>query len=64
MSLKTFHIFFIAISSLLAFGFGAWCFAQGSSSYAAVGAGSLLSGALLVHYGVKFLERFRHVSFL
>lgn len=65
MSLKVFHIFFIAVSTLTAFGFGVWGVYQyateGGASYLAMGVGSALAGIVLVVYGINFLHKFKHV---
>ncbi len=60
MSLKGFHIFFITVSSLAAFGFGIWCFVSrvaGTTLYTLLGIGSLLLGVGLIVYGKKFLQK-------
>ncbi len=69
MSLKTFHILFVTVSSLLAFGFGVWSlnnYFGGSNAVAdlAMGAGSLLAGVALVVYGKYFLKKLKDVSYL
>ncbi|MBI5385788.1 MAG: hypothetical protein HZA90_14015 [Verrucomicrobia bacterium] len=55
MSLKVFHLIFVAASILLAFGFGGWCFMQlsrgGGLGNLASGIGSLAVGAALIVYG-------------
>ncbi len=65
MSLKAFHIFFIAASILLAFGVGVWGVymhvQETNLSLLLFGIGSLLVGVLLVAYGVKVLRRFRRL---
>jgi hypothetical protein len=52
MSLKAFHIFFVCVSILLAFGFGGWelyAYArQGELGTAILGVGSLIAGVGLV----------------
>lgn len=68
MSLKFFHIFFIACSALLAVGIGAW----GLLSFGRTGhlldvlwgGGSILAGIGLAVYGVSFLRKMRHVGFM
>lgn len=68
MSLKAFHIVFIALSVLLAFGFSVWAL----QSYAEADNGGFLivavlsfcSGIGLILYGVRFLKKLKHVSFL
>jgi hypothetical protein len=57
MSLKAFHLLFVAASVILAFGFGAW----GIDAYGSRGAGgslvlgilSILFGSALVVYGIR-----------
>ncbi len=68
MSLKTFHIIFITISSLFTFGFAYWLV----RSYSGNGEVSSLIGAVvstlfgvgLIVYGVRFLKKLQHVRFL
>jgi hypothetical protein len=68
MSLKSFHIFFIGCAVLLAFGFSVWAF----QSYAALSSIVMLStgivstfiGIGLIIYGIRFLKKLKHVSFL
>jgi hypothetical protein len=54
MSLKHFHIVFIVISWLLAFGCAAWCFltpdGKGNVAYLLGGIASLLVGIALIFY--------------
>jgi len=68
MSLKAFHIAFISLSSLLAFGFGLWSFldssARGNTLYSGLGVFSLVAGAGLILYGIRFLRKLKDVSFL
>lgn len=63
MSLKAFHIFFIAVSILLALGVGLWgvniYLEDTNVDYLLFGIGSLLTGVALIAYGVKMLRRFR-----
>ena len=63
MSLKAFHIFFITISVLLCFGFGAWCleseYAKGQPAYAITGYVSFALGVALVVYEILFLRKFK-----
>lgn len=68
MSLKAFHIFFIAVSILLAVGFGVWEVVE----YADSGAAGRLIAALLsflvavalIVYGVRFLRKLKHIGYL
>ncbi|MEY2410690.1 MAG: hypothetical protein QOF48_3360 [Verrucomicrobiota bacterium] len=68
MSLKAFHIVFIAASILLAFGFSAWAFVNGgdeaSGGLRAYAIGSAVMGAVLIGYGVYVLRKLRNVSYL
>ena len=65
MSLKVFHIFFIAISTLTAFGFGAWgvyqFFVDEGAAFLVMGLGSVVAGIGLIIYGINFLNKFKHV---
>jgi hypothetical protein len=68
MSLKFFHIFFIACSMILALGIGVW----GLMSYGRSGqvlellwgGGSILAGIGLAVYGVSFLRKMKHVGYM
>ena len=69
MSLKAFHIFFVTISSVLAFGFGGWSlnnyFGGGRAGLdMAMGVGSLVVGVALIVYGKYFLKKLKKVSYL
>ena len=68
MSLKTFHIVFITLSALLAFGFGLWILISDSGlGFLADVLGALLSfavGGSLVIYGIRFLRKFKHIGFM
>ncbi len=68
MSLKAFHIFFIILSTALAVGFGVWAardFAQsGSWVHLSLGVGSFVASVVLTVYGVWFLRKLKHVSYL
>ena len=63
MSLKTFHLVFIATAATLAFGFGAWCIrfqqTHGEAGYTAIGVASLAVGAALVGYGLWAYAKLR-----
>ena len=68
MSLKAFHLFFISISVLLSLAVGGW----GIQSYLTnsddvgilVGLFFLLLGIGLVFYEMRFIRKFKHVSYL
>ena len=68
MSLKAFHIFFIVVSIVTTVGFGIWAaldFAQsGSWVHLSLGMGSLVASVALAFYGVWFLRKLKHVSYL
>jgi hypothetical protein len=68
MSLKAFHIFFILISSAMTFGFAVWAFLSfksgGNSLMLAVAVASCVAGFGLIIYGVRFLKKLKHVSFI
>lgn len=68
MSLKAFHIFFIAVSTLVAFGFGVWgvytFLSEQSAGYLVLGILSLASGIGLVFYAVRFLQKLKDISYL
>ena len=66
MSLKSFHIVFIVLSTLLSFGFGFWAVRE----YAAtalilnmvMGYASLIASVVLAAYLVWFLVKMRKIS--
>jgi hypothetical protein len=64
MSLKAFHIFFIVVSILFAFGFGTWglrAHAAGrDGAILALAVLSLVAGAGLVVYLVAFVRKLRN----
>ena len=68
MSLKAFHIFFIALSVALAIGFSGWLLESyqesGNAWTLAASVASLLAAAALVAYGIRILRKLRHVSYL
>lgn len=67
MSLKAFHIFFIATSILLAVGFGVWeilAFTEsGKALQLMIGIASFLAAGGLVVYGVRFLKKLKHIGY-
>lgn len=68
MSLKTFHLVFIAVSILMAIGFGVWevlMYAEDSATGRLIAA--LLSFAIAVAltlYGIRFVRKQKHVGYL
>ncbi len=65
MSLKIFHLVFIALSVLMAALVGGWgihrWLATGDAGDLALGAGFFLAGAALAVYGLKVLRKFREM---
>ena len=61
MSLKAFHVFFVAVSTLLVLGLGAWSLVHG---FTGLGVGSFVAAAVLVWYGLWFLRKLKNVSYL
>ena len=55
MSLKSFHVFFIALAILLCAGCALWAFAYGVEPI--FGIASVLVGVALIVYGVIFLRK-------
>lgn len=68
MSLKAFHVVFVALSVLCALGFGAWSVAEylrsGHGSVLALGILGFVAAAALVFYGFWFLRKLKNVSYL
>jgi len=68
MSLKAFHIVFVAASILLAFFFGAWLFRDysrtGEQLELIFGIVSVLAGLGLIWYGKSVLRKLKHISYL
>jgi len=63
MSLKNFHIVFIAVSTVFAIGFGVWWFRAFSTGGdildLSMGLASCITALGLVVYGVKFRRKLR-----
>ncbi len=68
MSLKAFHVFFVAVSVLLAGGSGWWALNEyrneGGAGHLTMGVASLLGGIGLIVYGRWFLRKLRGVSYI
>jgi hypothetical protein len=66
MSLRAFHLFFIALSVVLAAFFAAWAIGQyqavRETGYAITGAASLLVAVGLAVYGMRFQRKTRTLS--
>ena len=67
MSLKTFHLFFIALSTLVAFGFGVWgvyvFLQEQTASYLIMGILSMAVGIGLIFYAVRFMQKLKEISY-
>jgi len=69
MSLKAFHVFFVSVSILLGFGFGAWeiySVVQGGGGKAdlVMGIISLVAGVGLIFYLRAVLRKLKNISYL
>lgn len=68
MSLKAFHLVFIAASIALAVGFGAWAIREyrhgGGTSNLVMGIGALVGGVVMLWYARWFLRKLKHVSYI
>lgn len=66
MSLKSFHVFFVVVSTLLALLCGGWGVREhlhsGSSNMLAFAIGSFVVAVALVFYGFWFLRKLKDVS--
>jgi hypothetical protein len=68
MSLKAFHVFFIATATLMCFGVAGWNLsawtAGGSVAHVAQAVGWAAAAIGLSVYGVRFLRRYRNLGYL
>jgi hypothetical protein len=68
MSLKGFHIVFIAFSTLLALGVGGWCvwldLVEGTSAYLVGAVASFAVAVGLVIYGVWFYRKMKRLKLI
>jgi steroid 5-alpha reductase family enzyme len=68
MSLKAFHVVFIAASVSLAAVMAAWALGNwrsgGSPADLAWGVGSSIAAVGLIAYGAVFIRKLRHISYL
>jgi succinate dehydrogenase hydrophobic anchor subunit len=66
MSLKSFHIFFIVVSTLTTLAFGLWSIMQytgtGDSGDLWLGIVSLLAFVALVIYGIRFFKKLKQIG--
>jgi hypothetical protein len=61
MSLKAFHLVFVTAMSSLTFGCALWRFAVGDALFGSLAAAA---GVGVIIYGILFLKKLKHVSFL
>lgn len=61
MSLKAFHLIFVTLLTALSFGCAAWAFQSGSVFWGVAG---VLTGFLVIVYGVYFLKKLKKISYL
>lgn len=61
MSLKAVHLIFVTLLTTLSFGCAVWAFANGRPLF---GAGGIVAGILVIFYGIHFLKKLKHVSYL
>jgi len=68
MSLKSFHIVFVAFAVLLAFFFGGWLLheyrSSGQPAQLFGGIASILAGAGMIWYGRAVLRKLKHIGYL
>ena len=68
MSLKTFHIVFVTMTTILCVGVGVWAIrdyqSAGDIAALALGIGSLLGSLVLAWYGRWFLRKLKNISYL
>lgn len=68
MSLKAFHIVFVITAAVFGLGLGAWAVreyrADGSNASLIIAIGAFAGTAILIPYGVWFLRKLRHVSYV
>ena len=61
MSLKAFHLIFVTLLTSLSFGCAAWAFQAGSVLW---GVMAVVTGVLVIVYGIYFLKKLKNVSYL
>jgi len=61
MSLKAFHLIFVTLLTALSFGCAAWAFQSGSVFWGGAG---VLSGIVVIVYGIYFLKKLKKISYL
>jgi hypothetical protein len=61
MSLKAFHLIFVTLLTSLSFGCAAWAFVNGRPGWGVAG---IVTGILVIVYGVYFLKKLKKISYL
>jgi hypothetical protein len=61
MSLKAFHLIFVTLLTALSFGFAAWAFVGGKILFGVAG---IVTGILVIVYGIYFLKKLKKISYL
>ena len=61
MSLKAFHLIFVTLLTSLSFGCAAWAFASDRPGW---GAAAVVTGILVIIYGIYFLKKLKRISYL
>jgi hypothetical protein len=68
VSLKGFHVFFIAVCLILSVGLGVWGVrsyrAEGQGSSLVLGVGSFVAAGVLGAYGVWFLRKLKNITYV
>jgi hypothetical protein len=61
MSLKAFHLIFVTLLTALSFGCAAWAFNSGRPAFGVAG---IVTGILVIVYGIYFLKKLKKISYL
>lgn len=61
MSLKGFHLIFVSVLTLLSFGCAGWGFAADKPLF---GVGGIVTGIVVIFYGIYFLKKLKKMSYL
>jgi len=69
MSFKAFHVFFIVVAALISVLCGVWgvrdyATQPGATSSLVLGIVAFVAGAMIVVYGVWFMRKNKHVSYI
>ena len=61
MSLKAFHLIFVTLLTSLSFGCAAWAFQASRPLWGVTG---IVTGIVVIVYGIYFLKKLKNVSYL